>query len=226
MQDVLEEIRDLLEDSINTIHSAESGTTATNIKITAHGLSVGDFIYNSTRSQQRVITVVVDANNVTVETVTAQTSGDSITFLKIKKFYAGKVFDSALPVNILPVVMVYGESTSLVADRLTTNRDKYEYVIKVELVTSAYQLVKEAGVEADNILKAQKQKVLLMEERDSNQIPIARSILGVLRRNIRGTNYLFSLPSGVEYPQENDSGTVYHRAILSMNAVSNYNSRS
>lgn len=226
MQDVLEEIRDLLEDSINTIHSAESGTTATNIKITAHGLSVGDFIYNSTRSQQRVIVAVVDANNVTVETVTAQTSGDSITFLKIKKFYVGSVPNHALPINILPVVMVYAEGTSLVADRLTTNRDKYEYAIKIELVTSAYQQVKEAGVEADNILKAQKKCVLFMEERDSNQIPIARSILGVLRRNIKGVSYLFSLPAEIEYRTENDSGTVYHRAILSMNAVSNYNSRS
>ena len=226
MQDVLEEIRDLLEDGINTVHSAESGTTTTNIKITAHGLSVGDFVYNSTRSQQRTVTAVVDVNNVTVETVTAQTTGDSITFLKIKKFYAGSVPNHALAINILPVVMVYAKGTALVADRLTTNRDKYEYSISVELVTSAYQQIKEVGVEADNILKAQKKCVLFMEERDSNQIPIARSILGVLRRNIRGTAYQFSLPAEIEYRTENDSGTVYHRAILSMNAVSNYNSRS
>lgn len=226
MQDVLEEIRDLLEDSINTIHSAESGTTATNIKITAHGLSVGDFIYNSTRLQQRVVTAIVDANNFTVETVTGQAAGDSIVFLKLKKFYAGWVPNSSLPLNILPVVMVYAEKTALMADRLTTNRDKYEYSIAVELVTSAYQQIKEVGVEADNILKAQKKCVLFMEERDSNQIPIARSILGVLRRNIRGTSFLYSLPDVVEYQKENDDGTIYHRAILSMNAISNYNSRS
>lgn len=59
--------------------AAEAGTSTTNIKITAHGLAVGDLIVNVTRSNAaRLVTVVVDADNVTVATVTSQASGDTI----------------------------------------------------------------------------------------------------------------------------------------------------
>jgi hypothetical protein len=59
-------------------HTAEVDTTTTNIKITGHGLVVGDFIYNFTQNLTTYVTVVVDANNVTVETVAGQTDGDNI----------------------------------------------------------------------------------------------------------------------------------------------------
>ncbi len=59
--------------------AAEVGTTTTNIKITGHGLQVGDLIINHTRSEaKRLVLVRVDADNVTVAAVTSQTNGDTI----------------------------------------------------------------------------------------------------------------------------------------------------
>jgi hypothetical protein len=59
-------------------HTAEVGTNETNIKITGHGLVVGDFVYNFTRNATTFVTAVVDVNNVTVESITSQTDGDYI----------------------------------------------------------------------------------------------------------------------------------------------------
>ncbi len=58
--------------------AAESGTTTTNIKMTAHGLSNGDYIINSTRSNAVRSVTKVDADNITVSTVTGQTTADVI----------------------------------------------------------------------------------------------------------------------------------------------------
>lgn len=56
---------------------AEDGTSTTNIEITGHGLTTGDVIYNVTRNAYRQVTVV-DANNLTVSSVTAQAQNDII----------------------------------------------------------------------------------------------------------------------------------------------------
>lgn len=59
--------------------TSEAGTTTTNIKITTHGLVVGDLICNTSRANAyRLVTVRVDADNVTVASVTSQTNGDTI----------------------------------------------------------------------------------------------------------------------------------------------------
>jgi len=67
--------------------TAEAGTTTTNIKMTDHGLAVGDYIINSTRNSvppafdniaSRRVTAVPDDDNVTVAAITDQTSGDTI----------------------------------------------------------------------------------------------------------------------------------------------------
>lgn len=59
--------------------TAEAGTTTTNITMTAHGLSVGDLIINTDRSNaKRLVTAVPDVDNITVDAVTSQTSGDTI----------------------------------------------------------------------------------------------------------------------------------------------------
>lgn len=57
---------------------AESGTTTTNIKMTAHGMATGDYIINSTRSGAVRQIVRFDANNVTVTAITGQTTNDVI----------------------------------------------------------------------------------------------------------------------------------------------------
>jgi len=54
-----------------------TGTTTTTIKITAHGLSTGDYIVNVTRSNALRQVTKVDANTLTVTAITSQTVGDS-----------------------------------------------------------------------------------------------------------------------------------------------------
>lgn len=89
---------------------AESGTDTQNITMTAHGLVTGDVIYNSTRGAQRTVTRV-DANNVTVEAVLAQTTSDSI-----RKFQA-----SAIPPTFLQGIrQLVGKYFELTDDELIT----------------------------------------------------------------------------------------------------------
>lgn len=226
MQNTLEEIRDLLKAGMNATHSAESGTSTTNIKVTAHGLSVGDWILNTTLTESRIVTAIIDANNFTVDEITSQTAGNSIEFQAFKAFYVGKVPNHAIAINDLPMLMIYGTGTRVIEDKLTTNKDKYEFAITIEIVNSVYDKVKTGTISPDNILLNQKKLIELMEKR-SNGVPISTSILGILRRNIAGTNYLYSLPAEVDYKfQDDDGGTVYSRAILSLNTVSKYNLRS
>lgn len=65
-------------DDGGTTFAAEATTNTTTIKKTAHGLTTGDHIINRTRSNAVRAVTVVDANTLTVETVTGQTSGDTI----------------------------------------------------------------------------------------------------------------------------------------------------
>lgn len=58
--------------------AAESGTSTTAIKMTAHGMETGDYIINSSRSNAVRQITKVDANSVTVLAVAGQTSGDVI----------------------------------------------------------------------------------------------------------------------------------------------------
>lgn len=57
---------------------AESGTTTTNIKMTAHGIETGDYIMNLNRGNAIRQIVKVDNNNVTLAGITGQTTGDLI----------------------------------------------------------------------------------------------------------------------------------------------------
>lgn len=75
----------VLIDDNGTTHAAEVGTNATNVKITAHGLSTGDHVINRTRSNAVRSIVRIDADNFTVETVTSQTNGDTISFFAVAK---------------------------------------------------------------------------------------------------------------------------------------------
>jgi len=71
-------------DNNSTTHAAEVGTTTTNVKITGHTLATGDHVVNRTRGVVRQITKV-DDDNFTVETVTGQTNGDTISYFSVSK---------------------------------------------------------------------------------------------------------------------------------------------
>lgn len=66
-----------VDDNTSTF-TTEATTSTTTIKKTAHGLSTDDHIVNRTRSNAVRQITVVDANTFTVEAVTGQTSGDTI----------------------------------------------------------------------------------------------------------------------------------------------------
>lgn len=91
-------------DVINKYHyqagtkTALAGTTTTNITITAHGLSTGDFIRNQTRGYGRSKITVVDVDNFTcATTLVGQTSGDIIS---LYKFIGQQVAEGTCPTTI------------------------------------------------------------------------------------------------------------------------------
>jgi hypothetical protein len=64
--------------SAQSSDTAEAGTSTTNIKMTGHGLSLGEMIYNATRDAYRFVHAIIDNDNVSVAAVTGQTTGDTI----------------------------------------------------------------------------------------------------------------------------------------------------
>jgi len=64
-------------DNNTSTDTCEAGTTTTNVTATTHGLVTGDYIVNRTRSNAVRQITLVDPDNFTVETVTAQTNGDT-----------------------------------------------------------------------------------------------------------------------------------------------------
>jgi len=65
-------------DNNSVTDTMEAGTTTTTVKATGHGLAVGDYIVNRTRSNAvRKVLTSADANTFTVDAVTAQTNGDT-----------------------------------------------------------------------------------------------------------------------------------------------------
>lgn len=63
-----------------TEYTAETTTSSTNLKITGHPFSIGDYIYNWDREQGTFVTAIVDVNNVTVESVSGQVIDDLIIY--------------------------------------------------------------------------------------------------------------------------------------------------
>jgi hypothetical protein len=61
----------------NAIKSAESGTGATTLKITSHGLASNDVIFNKTRNVYSIVTYV-DADTLTTSSITNQAQNDEI----------------------------------------------------------------------------------------------------------------------------------------------------
>lgn len=137
----------------------------------------------------------------------------------ITSYYIGKV--KFPPLNYLPALCIYGESTSLVSDKLGTSRDKWLYTIKIEVMVNPYNYVKEAGV-VDKILKLQKATRDLIEDRDSSGTPKNATVLGVLRDNMIGTSYLFNNNIDVDYTEELEDGSYYYKGTVTVEAITKY----
>ena len=91
-----------------TDDAAEAGTTTTNIKMTGHGLTTGDYIRNTTHGNTLLSVTVVDVDNVTVAATTGQTTSDVIE----KYFFSAN--DTA---EIATVHTVVGKIPEIVTDK-------------------------------------------------------------------------------------------------------------
>lgn len=223
MYEILNEIRDLLETSAVATKTAGASTSSTSLVITAHGLVDGDTIINVTRSNERRTVIVVDENTLTVDTVTSQAAGDTVLVPKFKYYYVGK--PNRPPISDLPILSVYGISTTLLTR--ATNKDTFQFEIAIEAIFNAFQEINaENGIEATSDLQAQKKLWQAMEEKDSNGIPVASSVLGILRRNITGSKFLFNNEIVINYETENENNTVLYKAIMTLSLTTSLNLRS
>ena len=160
---------------------------------------------------------------------TAQDGGTStwdVGISKYRKYYTGKVKTEKIPSNYLPCLMVYGDNTSLVTDRITTNRDVWTHEINIEIVTNVFGSTSETGPNATETLMAQKLIKDLVFEADSDGTPKPDTLVRVLRNNIKGTNYLFNNDLSIDYENENISGTQYFHGILKLSATTKLTNRS
>ena len=147
-----------------------------------------------------------------------------------KGYYIGNVRTENLPKDYLPALLVWGTQTRLLSEQLTTARDKYAFDISIKVVVDALLQAKQSepkNATDSEIIELQAQKTLynLVEERDTDMKPIATSILGLLRSNVQGVDYLFSNEIVVNYEEENVNGAIYHTALLTMQNVTRYNTR-
>lgn len=221
MNIVEKEIRDLLKAKINISHLAESGTTTTNIKVTNHGLRTGDNVQNNTRAGVVLAITVVDANNFTVAAVAGQTAGDTIVFLKFKRYYVGEL-SGMLPVNMLPLITVYGTRSTLV--QRAQQADKYSFDLVIEAYTNLFAKVSTADL-TDDILAAQQDLRKIMEERDNRNVPLVNSVLGALSQNITGVSFLFTDGYMIEYSRDFYKDALYFKAKMTLKATSSFNPR-
>lgn len=219
---VEKELRDLFMTTMATANTAAAGTTDTNITIVGHGLSVGDTLFNVTRGNAlRAVAAIVDIDNFTVAAVSGQTTGDAISFPKLKRFYVGQIDPTSVQTNLLPLACIYGTRTTL--PLMAAQADKYAFEMTIEVYINAFDKVSEADVQ-DDILQAQKALKLLMEERNpATDKPIASCILGTLRGHIRGTHFLFTELSSIEYSRA--KGTTFFMATLHLKATQSYQTR-
>jgi len=212
MYEVLKEIRDNLRSNLDTSHTAESGTTTTNVKVTAHGLKNGDNIVNVTRANAKRAITVVDANNFTVDAIAAQTSGDTLTFEKFKHYYIGDINDN-IPINYLPALCIYGNST--VIQQKSTTTDRWLFDVTIEAFTNSFANVSINEL-TDDILVAQKELQDIFEERNANHSPKNTTVLGIIRKYIQGNNYLYNDDIVINYDRHLVNGKVFYKAKMQL----------
>lgn len=149
---------------------------------------------------------------------------------KFASYYLGNIRTQNIPNDYMPALCVWGDRTTLITKDLSTARDKYSFNLNIKIVLNplAYAQSTEPKNAGDsNVIEGQAQKKIrnLMEERDSDMKPIDASVLGALRNNVTGIDYLFHNEISIQYSDENIAGTQYLTALLTMQNVTRYNTR-
>lgn len=138
----------------------------------------------------------------------------------ITTYYYGEVL--LVPRSYLPALMVFGNETRLIAK--STSKDQTEHDITVRIVYDIAPRLAEDG--SGTTMKAHQDLVKIMEERDSNMVPLATTVLGTLRRNISGTDYLFNNDITIEYKTLTSGEFFYIAADCRLTAVTDLVARS
>ena len=149
--------------------------------------------------------------NDTVEEILADLAAAMTT--NITTYYQGYV--TLPPKHALPCLQVYGITTTQTAK--STAKDQAVYVIGIRIVVDVTSKFTTAGTGV--IIKAQKDIIDLMEERSTGGIAVADSVLGTLRRNIKGTDYLFNNDVEINYETIEKDGFFYSVAEMRLRAV-------
>ena len=131
----------------------------------------------------------------------------------IKTYYHGEATELAR--SNLPALMVFGPETEQVAHG--TAKDKVTYEITIRVVTDMFEQFTEAGT--GGIIKTAQQVRRLMEERDAEGLAKATSVLGILRRNIKGNSFLFTDQFRISY-KPNEKNESFVRADMQISVTS------
>lgn len=131
----------------------------------------------------------------------------------IKTFYQGEV--KVVPRSYLPALMVFGTRTEQPANGTAKDLVKFDIVVRV--VIDAVTEFTEAG--NGGILQIPFRLREIMEDRDETGKAKDTSVLGILRGNIRGTNFLYTTDSAIEYTTLQTNGFFYTVAELKTQAV-------
>jgi len=131
----------------------------------------------------------------------------------IKAYYQGEV--AVVPQSYLPALMIFGRSTNVVAK--STAKDQYQYNITIRVVIDLKKYLSESGT--GDTIKAQEALINLMEERNSDGTTKAATVLGALRDNVRGTQYLFNNDITIEYSTIQQGEYFYYKADCNLTAT-------
>jgi len=131
----------------------------------------------------------------------------------IKAYYQGEV--AVVPQSYLPALMIFGRSTNVVAK--STAKDQYQYNITIRVVIDLKKYLSESGT--GDTIKAQEALINLMEERNSDGTTKAATVLGALRDNVRGTQYIFNNDITIEYSTIQQGEYFYYKADCNLTAT-------
>lgn len=131
----------------------------------------------------------------------------------IKSYYQGEVV--VVPQSYLPALMVFGNSTEVVAK--STAKDQYRYDITIRVVIDLKLYLSEVGT--GDTIKAQQAIINLMEERNTDGTLKSTTVLGTLRANIRGTDWLFNNDINIAYKTIQRGEFFYYQADCNLTAT-------
>jgi len=134
----------------------------------------------------------------------------------IRKFYQGEVL--LVPQSYLPALMVFGNSTTVVAK--STACDQFVYDITIRIIFDIKKVFSENGTK--ETLQAPELMAEIMEGKQNDGTLRADSVLGVLRKvsNVRGTNFLFNNDIKIDYKTIQKGEFFYFQADCNLTATS------